>query len=72
MEINKLKNFLKNNYGYIKTKEFEKIGIPKILIPKLIEQGILKKVSYGIYMDNNLIEDELFILQKRFSNIVFS
>ncbi len=72
MEINKLKNFLKNNYGYIQTKEFEKIGIPKILIPKLIEQGILKKVSYGIYMDNNLIEDELFILQKRFKNIVYS
>lgn len=72
METNKLKNFLKNNHGYIQTKEFEKIGIPKILIPKIIEQGILKKVNYGIYMDNNLIEDELFILQKRFKNIVYS
>ena len=30
------------------------------------------KVAYGIYIDNNLIEDEFYILQKRFSNIIFS
>ena len=33
---------------------------------------MLRKVAYGIYIDNNLIEDEFYILQKRFSNIVFS
>ena len=32
----------------------------------------MRKVAYGIYIDNNLIEDEFYILQKRFSNIVFS
>ena len=29
-------------------------------------------ISYVLYIDNNLIEDEFYILQKRFSNIVFS
>ena len=72
MKIEKLKNFLKKNHGYITTKEIENIGIPKILIPELIKQKVLRKVSYGIYIDNNLIEDEFYILQKRFSNIVFS
>lgn len=68
----KLKKYLKNNYGYICTKEFEKIGISKSMIPKLIEDGIIRKVAYGIYIDNNLIEDEYFILQKRISSLVFS
>ena len=72
MEIEKLKNFLKNNNGYITTKEIESIGISKTSIPELINQKILRKVAYGIYIDNNLIEDEFYILQKRFSNIVFS
>lgn len=72
METKKLKEFLKNNYGYITTKEIEQLGISKTLIPELINQKILRKVAYGIYIDNNLIEDEFFILQKRFSNIVFS
>ena len=72
MQIEKLKNFLKKNYGYITTKEIENIGISKTLIPELINQKVLRKVAYGIYIDNNLIEDEFYILQKRFSNIVFS
>ena len=72
MEIEKLKDFLKKSHGYITTKEIENIGISKTLIPELISQKLLRKVAYGIYIDNNLIEDELYILQKRFSNIVFS
>lgn len=72
MEIKELKKFLKNNYGYITTKEFKNLGIPKTSIPELLNQNILKKVAYGIYIDSNLIEDEFYILQKRFSNIIFS
>ena len=72
MRIEKLKNFLKKNHGYITTKEIENIGISKTLIPELIKQKVLRKVAYGIYIDNNLIEDEFYILQKTFSNIVFS
>ena len=72
MQIEKLRNFFKKNHGYITTKEIENLGISKTLIPKLIKQKVLRKVAYGIYIDNNLIEDEFYILQKRFSNIVFS
>lgn len=67
-----IKKFFEKNHGYITTKEIENIGISKTLIPELINQKILIKVAYGIYIDNNLIEDEFYILQKRFSNIVFS
>ena len=72
METKELKKFLKKNHGYITTKEFENIGMSKTLIPELINQKVLRKVAYGMYIDNNLIEDEFYILQKRFSNIVFS
>ena len=72
MENEKLKKFLKNNHGYITTKEIENLGINKTIIHELIKKGILRKVAYGIYIDNNLIEDEYYLLQKRFSNIIFS
>ena len=72
MQIEKLKNFFKKNHGYITTKEIENIGISKTLIPELIKQKVLRKVADGIYIDNNWIEGEFYILQKRFSNIVFS
>lgn len=72
MENIKLKTFLNKNHGYIATKDFETIGISKTLIPELLNKKVLRKVTYGLYIDNNLVEDEFYILQKRFSNIIFS
>ena len=68
----KLIKYLNEHHGYISSKEFKQIGISKALIPNFVEKGIIRKVAYGIYIDNNLIDDEYYILQKRLSNIVFS
>ena len=65
-------DFLRNNFGYITTKEIEQLGISKISIPELISHGLIRKVARGIYIDSKLIEDEFYILQKRYSNIIFS
>lgn len=68
----KIKEFLNKNHGYITSKELEQIGFSRVLIPQLVKDEIIRKVAYGLYIDNNLIEDEYYILQKRISNIVFS
>ena len=72
MSENKLKEFLNKNYGYIKTRDFEKLGISRPSIQSYIDKKIIRKVSRGLYIDNNLIEDEFYILQQKFSNIIFS
>ena len=72
MSQNKLKEFLNQNYGYIKTRDFEKLGISRPSIQGYIDKKIIRKVSRGLYIDNSLIEDEFYILQQKFSNIIFS
>lgn len=72
MSENRLKQFLNENYGYIRTKDFEKLGISRPSIQSYIDKKIIRKVSRGLYIDNNLIEDEFYILQQKFSNIIFS
>ena len=72
MNNEKFLKFLNNHNGYISTKEIENLGFSKMQIPKLIEDELIRKVAHGLYIDNKLIEDEFYILQKRFSNIVFS
>lgn len=68
----KLIDFLNQNNGYIKTKDFEKLGISRPSIQSYIDKKIIRKVTRGLYIDNSLIEDEFYILQQKFSNIVFS
>lgn len=72
MNENKLIDFLNQNNGYIKTRDFEKLGISRPSIQGYIDKKIIRKVSRGLYIDNTLIEDEFYILQQKFSNIIFS
>lgn len=68
----KIKEFLSKNNGYITTSDFLSLNISKVMIPKFIEKGLIEKVAHGIYMDTGHLIDEYYVLQKRFSNIVFS
>ena len=68
----KLKEFLKNNHGYISTSDFLNIGISKYLIQNFIDMGIIEKVSHGLYMDKKLFKDEYYILQKKYPIAIFS
>lgn len=68
----KIKKFLKNNHGYITTSDFLDIGINKPLIKKFVDEGIIEKISHGLYMDVNVFKDEYYILQKKYPAAVFS
>ena len=64
--------YLNNNNGYIRTKDFAKINIARVYIPKFIDLGIIRKITRGIYIANNKLEDEYYIFQQKYKNSVFS
>lgn len=68
----KVIEFLNNNRGYITTSEFLSLGISKPLIKKFLNEKLIEKVSYGLYMDNKLLKDEYYILQKKYPLAIFS
>ena len=68
----KIRKFLKENNGYITTADFISLGIGRHLIPNFINVGLIRKVAHGLYMDNRLLEDPYYILQKKNPYVVFS
>jgi len=60
------------NKGYVTAKEVTDAGIPRRCLTKLVESGKLLKAKRGIYILPDVWEDELFILQYRFSKGIFS
>ena len=68
----KVIEFLNRNHGYITTAEFLKLGMSKPLIQKFLNEGLIERVSYGLYMDNKILKDEYFILQKKYPLAIFS
>mgnify|MGYP004540666877 FL=1 len=71
-EKEKIKIFLNENHNYIMTKDIINLGIDKKSIPKMIEDGEIKKVNHGIYMSPNVMEDEYYIIQLRYPDAIFS
>lgn len=67
-----IKMILRDNNGYISTADFVKNGVRKSQIPKYVQLGLIRKVDYGLYIDNNLFEDEYFIIQKKYPSAIFS
>ena len=68
----KIQKFLNQHNGYIATADFISLGIGRYLIPKYIDKGIIRKVSHGMYIDNLLIDDPYYILQKKIPYAIFS
>lgn len=68
----KVIEFLNNNHGYITTSEFLSLGISKPLIKKFLNEKLIEKVSYGLYMDNKILKDEYYILQRKYPLAIFS
>lgn len=71
-EKEKIQKFLKENHNYILTRDIINLGIDKKNIPKMVDDGEIKKVNHGIYMSPNVMEDEYYIIQLRYPDAVFS
>ncbi len=70
--ISRINEVALENNGFIKTSQFEKIGLSRPMIKKLVDKGLLEKATRGIYVPKNEIADEYALLQIRCKYAVFS
>lgn len=69
VQMNKL---LKENNGYLFTKQIEEEGISRTYLSKFVNDNHLEKVAQGIYISEDTILDELYILQLCNPKIIYS
>lgn len=58
--------------GLILTRDAEAAGIPRHYLTLLAREGGIQRVSHGIYVTPEAFEDELYILQVRSPQLIFS
>jgi len=67
-----LNEIIENNSGYIKTFDVVKAGISKTYFAQYIQENNLERVAHGIYISENEIIDDEYILQMRYPGAIFS
>ena len=67
-----LLDYLDRNNGMITYKDCKKIGIPTIYLTRLENEGVIFRVSKGIYLSASGDYDEYYFFQYRYPRTVFS
>lgn len=70
--LTKIRMLINKNNGYITTKEIDQNKIGRDYLKKLVSMGEIEKVSRGIYVDSNMIEDSFYTFYLRHPKAVFS
>lgn len=71
-DYSKLIKLAENNNGIIQTKMVVENNLPKNYLRFAVQDGILEKVRNGIYITPNTIEDEVYYLQLKIKNLIYS
>lgn len=66
-----IKEFMKQNNWQVTTADARKLGVNPHLLIDLANRGKLERVGRGVYIDPAIFEDDMFILQYRFSKGVY-
>ena len=67
-----LDNLLNSNNGYIKTSDALSIGVSKTYFIDFTKSRMLERVAHGLYMSQDAWHDEMFIIQVRYPEAIFS
>lgn len=70
--MEEIKDQLNKSGGIITSLQLRENNIPTVYLTRLTRKGKLKRIERGIYMSEDGIYDELYILQTRYPKIIFS
>ena len=67
-----LNKLLQENNGYLKTSDAVAAGVSRTMLGYYVRRYQLERVAHGLYMSQDAWEDELYIIQVRYPEAVFS
>ncbi|MGN1170223.1 MAG: abortive phage infection protein [Lachnospiraceae bacterium] len=67
-----LQELIEKNNGYLLTSAATEKGITKPYLAKYVKENGLEKVARGMYVTEDTWPDELYIMQKRNTAVIFS
>ena len=70
--IGKIQEMLAQNNGIITASQVTEANIPRHYLKKMLDMELLTKVDRGIYIKPEMWEDEMYMLQYKYSKGIFS
>lgn len=68
----KIIKLIKENNGHISRKMLVEDNIPTTYLTRLVNKGTIERVSRGVYIDVDYLEDEFYVISLKYPKLIFS
>jgi len=69
--IEQIKKIMNDNYGTLLTSDLAKNNIPRTYLSIMEQNGEIERVAWGVYVAENMLEDEMYVFQSRNKRAIF-
>lgn len=70
--IKKIEEIIERQNGIVLSSDLNKDKIPRSYLTIMVDQDKLERIDRGIYGLPGLIEDKMYIMQKKYPNLIYS
>ncbi len=68
----RIEKIISEQNGTLLSSDLDKNKIPRTYLSMMVTEGKIERISRGVYVLPDLLEDEMYIMQKKYSNLIFS
>ena len=68
----KIEEIIEKQHGMLFSSNLTEHNIPRVYIKAFLDKGLIERVSRGVYVSTLQIEDEMFMLQKKYPKLIYS
>lgn len=70
--IKRIENIIKEQNGTLLSSDLDENEIPRAYLSMMVAEGEIERIGRGVYVSTNLLEDEMYIMQKKYPNLIYS
>jgi predicted transcriptional regulator of viral defense system len=70
--IKRIEKIIHDQNGTLLSSDLDKYDIPRTYLSMMVADGKIERIDRGIYVLPDMLEDEMFIFQRKYPNIIYS
>ena len=70
--VKRIEKIINEQNGSLLSSDLDQNNIPRVYLSMMVAEGKIERVGRGVYVLPDLLEDEMYIMQKKYPNLIYS
>lgn len=70
--IKEIEKIINEQSGSLLSSDLDQNNIPRTYLSMMVAEGKVERIGRGVYVLPDLLEDEMYIMQKKYPNLIYS